>query len=117
MVGKDLAVKKIVLTLIALSLSFPASAYPTLGEIWKRPPTATYNSRRSALALEICIGSEFVYPVSVLHGDKVALISYGNTVAGIVMSIRITDEGESRRVEVGSAQVSGPAKRFVEKCI
>ncbi|MHA0318790.1 hypothetical protein ACXY7D_09365 [Sphingomonas melonis] len=67
----------------------------SLPELWKRPVQSTYDSAKSSLALEHCIGSavsDWGFP-SILHGEGVTDLWSGKPYA-----IRIEDQGQSRKV-------------------
>lgn len=82
--------------LAALAALTPSIAVAdSLPELWKRPVRGTYDSAKSALALEHCIGSavsDWGYP-HVLHGEGVTDIF-----VGAPYGIRIEDKGQSRKV-------------------
>lgn len=81
--------------LAAMLAGTPASA-DSLPELWKRPVRASYDTPKSALSLEHCIGvavSDWGSP-SVLHGEGVTEIWVTPPYA-----IRITDAGASRTVK------------------
>lgn len=82
--------------LSALAALTPSIAVAdSLPELWKRPVRGTYDSAKSSLALEHCIGSavsDWGYP-HVLHGEAVTDIF-----VGLPYAIRIEDKRNSRTV-------------------
>jgi len=80
---------------VLLVLSLATATADSLPELWKRPVRATYDSAKSALALENCIGSavsDWGYP-HVVHGEGITDIFVGAPYA-----IRIEDKGQTRKI-------------------
>lgn len=101
-----------ILVAAGLLLGLPAQAVAdSLQEFWtKRPPVATYTSGKSTEALELCLGfamSDWGGHPYVLHGERVVLVSVAP--GSIAMSVRITDRGADRLVEVAAAPSLGGA--------
>ncbi len=83
----------ILASVAALGASIVAA--DSLPELLKRPVRGTYDSAKTALGLEHCIGSavsDWGFP-SILHGDRVTDLWSGKPYA-----IRIEDNGQTRRV-------------------
>lgn len=71
------------------------SVADSLPDLWKRPVRGTYDSGKSSLALEHCIGSavsDWGFP-HVLHGEGITDIF-----VGLPYAIRIEDNGQRRKV-------------------
>ncbi len=83
-------------TCAALAALTPSIALAdSLPELWKRPVRGTYDTAKSSLALEHCIGSavsDWGY-AQVLHGEGITDLWSGKPYA-----IRIEDKGQSRKV-------------------
>lgn len=85
---------KLFASLVSILLTGGAIAAPanaeSLPELWQRPIRASYDSPKSAMVLEYCIGgavSEWGYP-HVLHGEGITDIW-----VGLPYAIRVSDSG------------------------
>ncbi len=99
----------------------------SMKDFWtQRSPAATYTSKKSALALEYCLGlsaSEDGTAIA-LHGEGVTLVSITNPnqIISTIIGFRISDKGEQRVVDVlarGSALGTWArhARQTAEGCV
>ncbi len=100
--------------LTAMLAGTPATA-DSLPELWQRPVRASYDTQKSALALEHCIGSavsDWGSP-SVLHGEGVT-----DLWVSLPYAIRITDEGQTRTVKfTATAAYDDRVNRAIKGCL
>jgi hypothetical protein len=109
-------IRSVFSTFAAFAALTPAVAMAdSLPELWKRPIRATYDSVKSALALEHCIGSgvsDWGFP-HVLHGDGVTDIFIG-----VPYAIRVEDKGHSRKVSfTASAAYDDRVAKTIGGCL
>lgn len=105
-------------TMVAVSVACvlsPVAGANSLTELWSRPVRATYDSGKSALALEHCIGSavsDWGAP-TVLHGEGIT-----DLWVGIPFAIRIKDAGTARTISfTASGAYDDRVARAIRGCL